>query len=412
MNKCRYKKIFFIVGFIFIIIFFLSLILSHGETLKHYLFADTKDTFMDFFNSLYDTIGRKPYERGVIYPPICYLIYFIFLRMIPIEQLTVSAREFRMLQGPTYAFFIYFLITFLAFIFLTRKMKKGKELEKNLFTLLMIFSVPFLFAFERANIIFLSLILLMFFFIFKDSNNKILKELSLVSLAFSATVKIYPAIFGIVLLKEKRYKEIFRVIIYGLILFFIPFLLFGGLTEFSTFFHNLTNTTNDFQQSLVINKLNFMAVVDLIINKLNLKSNIVPTIFKIIYVFVILISCVNSLVTKSNYKRVLLLTLLMIIVPGISFTYTAIFLIIPVIMMIDDENKKTSIDYIYLILLILIMFPNPICLFENGDVNHFFTKVSWNTMIMSTCIIIMTFMLNIEIIINIIKQNKKKLIDN
>ena len=67
IKKEPFKYIFFIVGFLFILIFFLALLLTHGETLKNYIHAYPQDHFQDFFNSMNDTIGRHPYQNKVIY---------------------------------------------------------------------------------------------------------------------------------------------------------------------------------------------------------------------------------------------------------------------------------------------------------------------------------------------------------
>ena len=124
-------------------------------------------------------------------------------------------------------------------VFLTLKMKKGSNKEKYLFITLMMFSIPFLFAFERGNIILVSFILLLVFMCFKDSENKVLREIALIGLAASAAIKIYPAIFGLILVKEKRWLDIFRVITYGLILFVLPFLFFGGYSSLILYLKNL-----------------------------------------------------------------------------------------------------------------------------------------------------------------------------
>lgn len=402
INKIKenpFKYIFYSIGIIFILTFFMAIILSQGEVIKKYIHAYPQDHFQDFFNSMWDTLGRHPYQNKVIYPPLCYLIYYVFLRFIPIDQIySANSMTLRLFQGPMFSFMIYTLVTFLIYVFLVKKLKKGTSLEKNIFLVLITFSLPFIFEFERANIIFLSLLLLIFFFVYKDSNNKILKELALISLAASAAIKIYPAIFGLILIKEKRWKEIIRVIIYGLILFLVPFIFFGGFEMIIQFYKNITSTSAQFTEQIFMHKLSFASYSEFLIRTFNLKGELVHIIFKFIYIILIITSCISSYITKVEWKRILILTLLMIIVPNISFTYTAIFLIIPIAMALDENKKKSKIDYIYLILFILIMFPNPIALFEKGDIIHFIKQLSWNSIIMSTSIMLMTILLNIDII--------------
>ena len=82
---------------------------------------------------------------------------------------------------------------------------------------MMIVSYPVMFCLERGNILILSVVFAMFFIFFKDSDNKFIKELSYISLAMSAGIKIYPAVFGLTLIIEKKYKEALRLLFYGFI---------------------------------------------------------------------------------------------------------------------------------------------------------------------------------------------------
>lgn len=397
-----YQFMFYTLAIVLIIIFFSSIIITQGDSIKHYLFTDKYDTFMDFFNSMRDTIGRRPYDKGVIYPPLCYTVYYILLRMIPIEQLSLEKLEFKSLQGPMLVFCLYEFITIGTFIFLTLRMKKGNNKEKSLFLILILLSLPFMFAFERGNIVFLALVLLMTFICFKDSENKILKEIALISLAASAAIKIYPAIFGLILLKEKKYKEIIRVIIYGLVLFICPFILFGGLETIKLFIYNLTGATNEFNTSFIINRLNFNAALGEIFEYIKFENY--DIISKIIIVIIFILSCINSFITKDKWKLYTLLTCLLIGIPGISYTYTAIFFVIPVLSFLNDAYIKKEINYVYLLLFILILYPFPMSLLEGGSFDYFYSNVSLNTKVMSLSILLLTIILNIDIIFEKIKE--------
>ena len=54
----KIKFIFYFTAVLFLIFFFASIMLSHGNLMKNYLFANQENTFMDFFNSMYDVIGH------------------------------------------------------------------------------------------------------------------------------------------------------------------------------------------------------------------------------------------------------------------------------------------------------------------------------------------------------------------
>lgn len=402
----KVKFIFYFTAILFLIFFFVSIMLSHGNLMKNYLFANPGNTFMDFFNSMYDVIGLRPYEKGVIYPPLCYLIYYALTLFSTPDQLAVENGEMlKTFQGPMVSFMLYSIIIVLSFVFLTLQMKKGSNKEKYLFITLMMFSIPFLFAFERGNIILVSFILLLVFMCFKDSENKVLREIALVSLAASAAIKIYPAIFGLILVKEKRWLDIFRVITYGLILFVLPFLFFGGLETFKLFFYNILHTSNEFSTTVVANKMNFVAYIDFLVRGFHLGDTNLGFIGRICVIILVVASIINLLRTDNNFIRILLLTLLMIGIPGISFTYAVTFLSIPLIYFLDSKEKR-KIDYLYLVLFILIMFPCPFAILERGDIAHFYYTFSTSSTIMATAIVAMTLLANIDVFVS---KGKKKL---
>ena len=397
------KRLFYITTIIFVSIFLIAIQISHGVVIKKYLFADKLDTFMDFFNSVFDTIGNRPYSRGTIYPPLCYMIYSFFLGFIPSAQMTSNAFMLRIYQGSLISFMIYFTLILYGLGYLIIRTKKGTNLEKKLFLIIMLFSTPFLYAFERGNIILLSLICLLFFLNFKDSKNKFLKELALISLATSAALKIYPAIYGVILLKEKRYKESIRVAIYGMLLFFIPFLCFGGFATIGQFFNNLMTASKDFSINNAVNNLGYTTILNKISMKLNLSQSILPLLFKLGFYISMIICFISSFISKSFWKTTALLTIMMIAIPSISFTYAAIFMVIP-IMYLLDEKEHTKIDYFYIIIIVLMMFPNPICLLQTGKMIEFYSHISWNSIITIISLVIIMITLNIDIIYHFIKN--------
>ena len=54
------------------------------------------------------------------------------------------------------------------------------------------------------------------------------KEAALLFIAFADGLKLYPAILGVLYLAEKRYREAGRLVVYGVVLFFLPFGFLGS----------------------------------------------------------------------------------------------------------------------------------------------------------------------------------------
>ena len=57
---------------------------------------------------------------------------------------------------------------------------------------------------------------------------KKLREAGLVALALATALKLYPVVFAWMLLTEKRYREILRLVLYTAVLFIAPSFFFGG----------------------------------------------------------------------------------------------------------------------------------------------------------------------------------------
>lgn len=94
---------------------------------------------------------------------------------------------------------------------------------KLFFCIIIFFSNILLFnVIERGGLtLYISIFLLLSLHL-KDTNSKYKRELALIFIAIAAGIKIYPAIFGLIYIIEKRYKEAARLVIYGLISFFYP----------------------------------------------------------------------------------------------------------------------------------------------------------------------------------------------
>ena len=126
------------------------------------------------------------------------------------------------------------------FIFALFRLYRGKSIaSKKWMAALFMCSYPFWLAIERGNMSLLVLILLMYAMALKDSAKSWEREVALLLFAVAAALTLSPAVFGLLYLISKRYKEAARLIIYGVLLFFLPFVFFQGVLGFQIFLHNL-----------------------------------------------------------------------------------------------------------------------------------------------------------------------------
>lgn len=419
------KRLFFIL-----MIFLLgaSLIYSSnisGDNIRELLFFDgagdykdnVSDTFMDFYNPLYHTAEANPYTSvDRIYPALPYVFYYIITLFIPHQVSIISGKAISISQSGQFMFLLYTIITSIALFAVLWKFYQGKSNKEKLLTIgLLIFSAPFLFQFERANIILVSLIFLILFFLLKDSDKPRLREVALICLAISACIKIYPAIFGLILLKEKRFKEAGRCILYGILLFVIPFLFMGGLDKIFVMLESLTKGAQDtvsVSRGLGY-KVNISTVYAILCGLFGyLDESLIKTGNIIALIFLIL-SIVSAFFMKSKWKTVAILAAIMVAFPSFSFIYSLIFLSIPLIMLLTSEEQRTRIDYLYALLFVgifgLIVFR------KYGPLNALGgeLEVNMSTFVEGVSLTSMLILLNIEGLKDMISKysRKKKVYD-
>ncbi len=226
---------------------FLVFVLIHGyKTLMEPFFHVGEDMFMDYFNSVRDvSLGEGVYTvRKVIYPPMANLLFLLFLRMVPKEY---AATEFALRQtwishpSAIFSLLIFLIIPVVLLVLLCAGNLKKATLPKKIFGFFAIFNYPVLYMLERGNILIYCLLATAAFVFYYDSESKVKRELALLALAFAFSLKIYPAILGVVLLVDKRYKDAVRCAVYGLLLLLLPSFFFGGPECLVTMLKNITS---------------------------------------------------------------------------------------------------------------------------------------------------------------------------
>ena len=194
---------------------------------KSVLFLEGKDWFADFFNVMrymsdegglyFSKINESDGHSGF---PIGQL--FMYPWTLLVDYSNMSLQDCWASKSAIFSCVVY--LSILVFFFwdsLNRVCDKYGVAKYNLIILL--FSSVFVFSLERANGVFISAFLINYYLVYYDSNKPNLKWFALVCLCFAATLKGYPVFFGLLLLKEKRYKDILFCIVFTLVIAFVPF---------------------------------------------------------------------------------------------------------------------------------------------------------------------------------------------
>lgn len=339
--------------------FFISLIaayFSRGETIRAMLHQHRTEVFMDFFNSI--QYGMSPYENMVIYPPLINALYGFIGRFVLLHNNPINAR---VSQLGALVFLIYNFIVYSLFY---GSLKLIKIKRYNLFFWTLFFSLPFLFLLERGNSLILSIIFTILFIKFYRMDNSKIKILSYVSLSIAAGIKITPALFGILLLREKMYKESFKCLFLGIIIFNIPFIFTDG--NIFNLIENLMTANEIFQgywiteagilnfgYGVLINLSGTFGVWSKLLN-INLEYFVFPLTFMIFVV-----SILNVILNKNiqYWKVIALLCSIICLVPSVSIIYNICYFVIPLALFLERNYQTSKLNLWYSFLFALLFIP-------------------------------------------------------
>lgn len=338
-----------------------SALSSNGQAIINLLHQNPDDAFMDFFNNL--SFSFAAYDLGASYPPLACILNGIFAQLIPMElrnQYSLGNRYvIRDSQIGIMTYLVVLLLIILAFSFFFRESIRGCALKKGMALCSVLFSAPFLFAYERANLILIALVFAMAFIWGYKSENRWIRWFSFICLSLAAAIKIYPAVLGLLLVRERRWKDTAVLAGCGIAAFMLPFLVFeGGFSNLFKMLENLTTATN------VMSSTHYGLKHDLT-NFLGILTEATGRWFvgyARLAIILLLVSTVVVVVFRcqmASWKAAALLCSLMILVPGFSYTYTLIFMALPLALFLGDREGESSpiMDCIYAVLFLGIFMP-------------------------------------------------------
>lgn len=407
--KTRWEQVVFygIMGYALSITLLLGVI-SHGETIKTMLYVDPNDTLMDFFNSI--QYGMKPYENGVIYPPLINVIYGLLgkFALIPGGDVHIL----RETQMGALVFGFYTLVVYFAFGYFIFKVKKGFDAERVLFLGLLITSLPFVFAYERGNSVIIAIVALLVYLNYYKNVQLKMRVVSYCALGIAAGIKITPILFGTLIIRTKKIKDIALALVVCMVIFFAPFLLTDG--NIFSLVNNILNTENmmgvvnrngimqSIGEGVFVNITSFFTSLTKITN-INLYNiaNILSLLIGSLSVTVLLI-----MKNIEEWKQYALLCGVLVLCPGFSAVYNLTYFIIPLIWFLNAKPQYDKLNVLFLLLMIGIfipMFNIPMEVF--GPTEDDYCPMVMSTFIESVCTIILVVSV---LLISIFEKTKNK----
>ena len=107
-----------------------------------------------------------------------------------------------------------------------------------------------------------------------NSEKEIVKHIAFISLAVSASIKIYPALFGLILIRDKRWKDALICCMYGIIIFLAPFMFFGGIKNVGLMIANILNCTADMNNTGEGLKLNISNIFFFLLSGISISITV------------------------------------------------------------------------------------------------------------------------------------------
>ena len=366
MNKPRFwmnKKDFFTATFIVAMVslfcaFFYYVSREGTDSFQlNIIYGRGANYLADFFNVAKYSASKDPYhdtttnlsEKG--YLPISYLLFYLLGQFADYKTLDATTAGYSA-SGLAFATLIVGIFAAILLIQLY-DLKDGNKFVRFMTVMLFTCSSVFIFAYERGNIIFLAVSLCLFFLVCYKSENKILRELALISLAFAAALKGYPAILGLLLIHDKKFFAAVRCCIYGLLLMFLPFLFFiGGFNNVHQWYKNVKANTAQYRYypSPRYGIYYFLKYLT------EFKKYHVEKILLFGSYALYGLGILSTFFHKKLWKIIAILVAIIIFMPVNSAVYCGLY-ILPVIVLFLNDDEHSWFDFVYLLFFILILCP-------------------------------------------------------
>lgn len=372
-----------------------------------------QDYWMDFFNVNYwtqkDFNPYTTYFRSS-YPPLILAISRVISFMTDYSGGSVAGRDSIMGTLSYHLVFCGCMAISLA-SWLKCMREKGLSFKTRLcIGIALICAAPNLYLYGRGNYLIIVVACISVFIAWYNSEKRWQRELSLIILAIAAGIKLYPALLASILLKERRFADFFKTVVYTIAAFFLPFLVFsGGFSNISVFLTNLMS----FQGSGQVSDSNYSVptfLYYLVQFTKGFQGGAVPqwviTVGAKLSTIMLLAALFLSLFSKNSWKALALVTIGLIVYPAPSYVYTATMLL-PVIVLFLICDNKTKIDYVYMALFLMVLIP-----VQLGYViapGHFGTGISFNNFMQLIAMMAIYCLIAYDSTVNLIHICKDKL---
>lgn len=392
------QRIFSVVVLAGIAIFWLICLFTRSANINSYFLKDHHDTGMDYFNMLECLNHDDPWYDYALYPAMCFAILRITFHAIPPSAYMYGIDSF-MLRENMIAQLWYILILMICLVGiweLCQNMAVGTKFSRLMFAASLLFSGPMFYLLERGNLLVITLPFLLAFYALYDSSDKKLRYLGYLCLAVSASIKIYPALFGLLVPMKKRYRETIHLVLIGFVVFMLPFFWFRGLDSVRDMLYGSGVAANVLSNNGVGYNFSFHNTLTFLAAIIGKKITAWPAWSLI---FPLALSLWIIIAGKREWQKLYGITLLCVWLPSFSFTYTLTMFFPAIISFFRDTKNTGKFSKVYTILLALLIIPYVTPLMPwiddvyGGDVGF---AASWTLVIVDGVMMIIGILILVE----------------
>ncbi len=319
------------------------------------LFIDTHDIGMDHFNSIMATADRAPYtQHNITYPPLAAMIYHGFYLVMGedaqelFENSAFGMRENTSTLLPYCLYLVICCVLITCLILKNVKMSSGKQYALIIASFL---SIGFLSILDRGNNVLLVTLLLLYYVFYYDAENKFLSETALIALALATGIKLYPIVFGVLLIKKHKIAEGFRALGYIFLALFLPFFFFEGFEAMKLWINRLFPA----EKMIPIHPgaLNFVSAINNIETAYAID---IPELLTSAFTYLFIVGgLLFAITSKKMYKAAVFCVFAILGFAGVTFEYFLFLTVIPLTYLcVKCEGIR---DKIFAILLIVVNIP-------------------------------------------------------
>jgi len=325
--------------------------------------------FLDFYEINMAIYGLNPYLAQLTnYPPLAILLALPFALIPDYSKYdsfgAVLGNDDPAIKMSLLVFVIIFYVCVLGTVLLGIAIKRRKKDHHDYFMGLLLFallavSLPVVFAIDRGNYLLFTVIFLVMWAVLEEERPD--SFWGAVFLGLAAATKVYPVYMLIIYVIGRRFKKLAVTIVTGLVTTILPMFLFNGtLYENCRAFYHGVLGFGDGGTYVLNHNIGLTALVGYLyrMNGLLPENGVTKIVWFVSGVVLTLAAGFLLFFEKTNWKKVLIVTGLMIFLTPNSGLYNSCYLIAPIVIMVlgDGEFKKADIPYLVITALLMVPF--------------------------------------------------------